>query len=63
MSCGCGKKAAPESERRRQAVRRLAVAHAQKTGGVVVFYRCSDYDFTEIENFDKEGKRDVEYLI
>jgi hypothetical protein len=59
MGCGCVK----ESKARRAAIRKLAVAHAQGTGGVVVFYRCTDYDFAPLEAFTPAGKAEVEYII
>jgi hypothetical protein len=60
MGCGCtGKK----QGKRRDAARRLAFEYARRVAGVVVFYRCADYDFAEIENFDANEKAEVEYLI
>ncbi|MDR2066208.1 MAG: transposase, partial [Prevotellaceae bacterium] len=40
----------------------LAVKYQKKHGGVIVFYLCNDYDFTEYENFINDGKkREIEY--
>jgi hypothetical protein len=52
-----------KSRERREAVRKLAVEHARRTGEVVVLYRCSDYDFTTIGEFKAAGKADVEYIL
>jgi hypothetical protein len=41
----------------------LAKQYQRQHGGVVVFYRCHDYDFTEYENFTENGKTDIEYLM
>jgi hypothetical protein len=48
-------------ERRRGAVRKLALAHARKAGGGVVLYRCSDYDFAPLESFEAAGKSRVHH--
>jgi hypothetical protein len=37
--------------------------HQRKHGGIVVFYKCNDYDFTEYENFIADGKTEIEYII
>jgi hypothetical protein len=61
MGCGCGKN--KEKDARRERVRELARKYQQKHGGVVVFYKCADYDFTELKNFDASGKTEVEYIM
>jgi hypothetical protein len=59
--CGCGKNR--ERDARRERVRELAVKYRQEHGGIVVFYRCNDYDFTELENFKADGKTEIEYIL
>jgi len=44
-------------------VRELAIKYQQKNGGIVVFYHCSDYDFTELKNFNSDGKTEIEYFV
>jgi hypothetical protein len=61
MGCGCGRNKLRDGKR--EQVRALAKRYQEEHGGVVVFYRCSDYDFTELENFNKNGKTEIEYLI
>jgi hypothetical protein len=63
MSCGCKGKNSEQNAKKEQ-VRRLAVEYQKKHGGVIVFYLCSDYDFTELENFTDDGKkREIEYIL
>ena len=61
MSCGCGK--SREKDAKRERVYELAKQYQRKHGGVVVFYRCADYDFTTLENFDEHGKTEIEYIL
>ena len=61
MGCGCGKNR--EKNAKKEQVRRLAVEYQKKHGGVIVFYLCNDYDFTELENFNENGKREIEYIL
>jgi hypothetical protein len=61
MGCGCGKN--KEQNAKKERVRELAVKYQQQHGGVVVFYLCNDYDFTELENFNDDGKTEIEYII
>jgi hypothetical protein len=57
------KKGAVVDTAKREAVRKLAFAQAKEAGGVVVFYRCSDWDFAPLESFNPEGKAEVEYIL
>jgi hypothetical protein len=61
MGCGCGKNTVRNAKR--EQVRELAKKYQQEHGGIVVFYRCSDYDFTELENFNGDGKTEIEYFL
>ena len=61
MGCGCGKNI--EKDAKRERVLELARQYQRTHGGVVVFYRCNDYDFTTLENFDEDGKTDIEYIL
>ncbi|MDR2127301.1 MAG: hypothetical protein LBP63_10810 [Prevotellaceae bacterium] len=62
MDCGCkGKNREKNAKRAR--IRELAVKYQKEHGGIVVFYLCNDYDFTEYENFINDGnKREIEYI-
>jgi hypothetical protein len=63
MSCGCKGKN-KEKNAKKQRVYELAKNYQKKYGGIVVFYLCGDYDFTELENFINDGKkREIEYII
>jgi hypothetical protein len=61
MGCGCGKN--KEADAARARVLELARQYRRKHGGIVVFYKCNDYDFTEYENFVADGKTEIEYII
>jgi hypothetical protein len=62
MSCNCGK--IKEKNAKREKIRELAVKYQQANGGIIVFFLCKDYDFTEIENFKYNGKqREIEYIL
>jgi hypothetical protein len=61
MSCGCGKNR--EKDAKRDRVLELARQYQKKNGGIVVFYRCSDYDFTTLENFNANEKKEIEYIL
>jgi hypothetical protein len=62
MSCGCGK--LKEKNLKREQVRELAIKYQKEHGGIIVFFLCSDYDFTELENFTDDGeKREIEYIL
>ena len=60
MSCGCGQ--APKGRENRDKIRALAMKMAQK-GEVIVFFKCSDYDFTTLEKFNPDGKTEIEYFM
>ncbi|MDR1347350.1 MAG: hypothetical protein LBJ63_02820 [Prevotellaceae bacterium] len=63
MGCGCKGKN-KEKNAKKDMVRKLAGEYQKKHGGVIVFYLCSDYDFTELENFINDGKkREIEYIL
>lgn len=61
MGCDCGK--IKEKNINRERVLELARKYQKEHGGVIVFFRCSDYDFTEIENFNEENKTEIEYIL
>jgi len=61
MSCGCGN--VGKDKLKRETMRKLAIEYAKEMGGVVVFYRCADYDFTTLENFNPNGKTEIEYFM
>jgi hypothetical protein len=61
MGCGCGKNI--EKDAKRYRALELAKQYQQKCGGIVVFYKCSDYDFTTLENFNENGKTEIEYIL
>jgi hypothetical protein len=63
MGCGCKGKN-KEKNAKKQRIYELAKNYQKKHGGVIVFYLCSDYDFTELENFTNDGKkREIEYIM
>jgi len=59
--CGCKQK--PIDYEKRDAIKKLAIAEQKRTGEIIVFFRCSDYDFTTLQNFDKNGKTEIEYFV
>jgi hypothetical protein len=61
MGCDCGK--IKKENVKKQQVLELAKKYQKEHGGVIVFYLCSDYDFTELENFNEENKTEIEYII
>jgi hypothetical protein len=61
MGCGCGKN--KEKDAKRERVLELAKQYQREHGGIVVFYRCADYDFTTLENFYENGKTEIEYIM
>jgi hypothetical protein len=62
MACNCKGKN-KEKNVNRERIRELAVKYQQQHGGIIVFYLCSDYDFTELENFNENGKTEIEYIL
>ena len=63
MPCNCVKKHTQEQGSGKGMVLAAAKKYQQKNGGIIVFFRCNDYDFTEIEHFNPENKTEIEYLI
>jgi hypothetical protein len=61
MSCDCGK--IKENNTKRETVFELARKYQKEHGGIVVFFKCSDYDFTEYENFNENGKTEIQYIL
>ena len=63
MPCNCKGKS-PLEIADKKTVRELARRYQKKHGGIIVFYHCTKYDFTEYENFiDDENKTEIEYII
>jgi len=63
MSCGCGKIKEPTKDIAKEVVLELAKRYQRDTGCVVVFFKCSDYNFTELKNFTSNGKTEIEYFM
>jgi hypothetical protein len=61
MSCDCGKR--KQKNLQREKVYELAVKYQKEHGGIIVFFKCSDYDFTELENFNENGKTEIQYIL
>ena len=66
MSCGCGKLSKTDrtkNDHKRGQIRALAVREAKRSGEVMVFFLCSDWEFARLSDFNEDGKREIEYLF
>lgn len=61
MSCECGK--VEEKGLEKQKALELAKKFQKENGGVMVFFKCSDYDFTTLNEFNPNGKTEIEYIM
>ncbi len=63
MSCGCGRLKGRAKDMKKEQVLALARREHRGTGRVIVFFRCTDYDFTTLDKFEPNGKRVIEYIL
>lgn len=63
MSCGCGKIKGPAKNNSKEMVLALAKRYQQNHGGIIVFFKCDNYNFTELKDFSSNGKTEIEYFM
>jgi hypothetical protein len=63
MSCGCGKLKEKAKDLKKEQVLAIAKKEQQAIGRIIVFFRCTDYDFTTLDQFSKDGKTAIEYFL